>query len=437
MAAQTTSPAQPARWAPRFFTIWTGQAFSLLGSQLVQFALVWWITKTTGSATMLAMATLVALLPQIVLGPLAGTLVDRWNRRLTMIIADSIIALATIVLAVLFALGQAQVWHVYLMMFVRSAAGGFHWPAMAASTSLMVPKQHLARVQGLNQMLYGLLSIVAAPFGALLMEWLPMQGILAIDVVTAALAITPLFFLSVPQPEPSAEQAANGKTSIGQDFRAGLRYVWSWPGLLIITLMASVINFLLNPAFALLPILVTKHFNGQVYQYAALDSVTGIGMIAGGLLLSAWGGFKRRVVTSLVGLVGMGLGCLVMGVLPPSAFLAAVGAMLFLGIANPITNGPMLASVQAVVAPDMQGRVFSLINSMCSAMSPLGLFIAGPLADKFGPQSWFLIGGVVTGLMGITAFFIPAVMNFEQGRGGQPAGDQAPVAAASLDPEYT
>ena len=436
MTVQTASPALPTRWAPRFFTIWTGQAFSLLGSQLVQFALVWWITKTTGSATMLAMATLVALLPQIVLGPLAGTLVDRWNRRLTMIVADAIIALATVVLAVLFALGIAQIWHVYLLMFVRSAAGGFHWPAMSASTTLMVPKEHLSRVQGLNQMLYGLLSIAAAPLGALLMELLPMQGILAIDVVTAALAIGPLFFFTIPQPRPSAEQVANGKTSVGQDFRAGLRYMWSWPGLLIITLMATIINFLLNPAFALLPILVTKHFNGQVYQYAAFESVSGIGMIAGGLLLSIWGGFKRRIVTSMVGLLGMGLGCLAMGLVPSSAFLVAVGVMLFLGIINPIVNGPLLAAVQAAVAPEMQGRVFSMINSLCSAMSPLGLFIAGPLADKFGPQSWFLVGGVVTLLMGIAAFFIPAVMNFEAGSGSHPA-ESEPSLPAPASLEYT
>jgi MFS transporter, DHA3 family, macrolide efflux protein len=409
--------SQPQRWAPRFFTIWTGQAFSLLGSQLVSFAVIWWLTQTTGSATILATASVVGLLPQVILGPLTGTLVDRWNRRVTMIVADGTIALATVVLAILFALGHVQIWHVFVLLFIRSVGGGFHWPAMQASTSLMVPKEHLSRIQGLNQMLQGGMSIASAPLGALLLAWLPMEGILAIDVSTALLAIIPLFFFQVPQPERLDLPAeANGKSSVWQDFRAGLRYVWGWPGLLYICAMAMVINFLLNPAFSLLPIIVTKHFNGQAIQLATLESFSGIGFIVGGLVLSAWGGFKRRIVTSLVGLLGMGIGCLVMGLLPSSAFAIAVGTMLFLGIVNPIVNGPLIAAVQAAVAPEMQGRVFTLISSLAAAMSPIGLIIAGPIADKLGVQTWFIIGGIVTISMGIAGSFVPAIMTFEDGR---------------------
>ena len=417
MSTASTSPQTLRRWAPRFFTIWGGQAFSLLGSQLVSFALIWWLTKSTGSATVLATASLVGLVPQVLLGPLAGALVDRWNRRVVMIVADSLVALFTLVLAALFAFGVAEIWHVYLLLFLRSVAGGFHWPAMTASTTLMVPKEQLARIQGLNQMLQGGMSIASAPLGALLLEWLPMQGILAIDVATMLVAVLPLFFFSIPQPERNdLPQEANGKSSVWQDFRAGLKYVAGWPGLLIIAIMATVINFLLTPAFSLLPILVTKHFNGQAIQLATLELFSGVGFIVGGVILSAWGGFKRRIMTSLVGLVGMGIGCLVMGLLPGTAFTLAVATMFFLGVINPIVNGPLMAAVQAAVAPEMQGRVFSLIGSMSAAMSPLGLIIAGPVADKLGVQSWFMIGGIVCGLMGIIALFIPAVMTFEDGR---------------------
>jgi DHA3 family macrolide efflux protein-like MFS transporter len=404
-------------WAPRFFTIWTGQAFSLFGSQLVSFAIIWWLTQTTGSATVLATASLVGLLPQVILGPFTGTLVDRWNRRITMIVADGLIALATVLLAVLFALGNVQIWQVYALLFVRSVCGGFHWPAMQASTTLMIPKEHLTRIQGLNQMLQGGMSIISAPLGALLLALLPMQGILAIDVFTAMLAIIPLFFIQVPQPERNdLHPAANGKSSFKQDFMAGLSYVWSWPGLMLIGVMAAVINFLLTPAFTLLPILVTKHFNGQAIQLATLESFYGIGVIVGGLTLSVWGGFKRRIMTSLVGLVAMGVGCLVMGLLPPTAFIFAVAVGLFLGFINPIVNGPLFAAVQAAVSPEMQGRIFSLIGTVAAAMSPLGLIIAGPIADHLGVQTWFLIGGIVTVLMGISSLFIPAIMHFEDGR---------------------
>jgi DHA3 family macrolide efflux protein-like MFS transporter len=422
-----------SRWAPRFFTIWTGQAFSLLGSQLVSFAIIWWLTQTTGSATVLATASLVGLIPQVVLGPITGALVDRWSRRLTMIFADGLIALATVVLALLFATGRVQIWQLYALLFFRSVCGGFHWPAMQASTSLMVPKEQLARIQGLNQMLQGGMNIASAPLGALLLSWLPMQGILAIDVSTAMLAIIPLFFFPVPQPLRLDLQAeTQASTSVWQDLLAGFKYVWGWPGLMLIGIMATVINFLLTPAFSLLPILVTKHFNGQAIQLATLESFSGIGFIVGGLVLSAWGGFKRRIFTSLVGLLAMGAGCLVMGLLPPSAFVIAVATMLFLGIINPIVNGPLLAAVQAAVAPEMQGRVFTLINTMAAGMSPIGLIIAGPISDKLGVQTWFIIGGIVTCLMGVVSLFIPAVMHFEEGRVvAYPAATQLPL------PSYT
>jgi MFS transporter, DHA3 family, macrolide efflux protein len=403
-------------WKLPFFTIWTGQAASLLGSQLVGFALIWWLTKETGSATVLATASLVGLIPQVILGPLVGTLVDRWNRRIVMILADSVIALATLALAVLFWLGYVQFWHVYILMFIRSVAGGFHYASMQASTSLMVPKEHLARVQGMNQMLNGAMNIISAPLGALLLEVLPLQGVLAIDVTTALIAITPLFFIAVPQPaRASASSGAPGKTSVWGEMKQGLKYAFSWPGLVIIGIMATMINFLLTPAFSLMPILITKHFNGQALQLAWMESAFGVGVLLGGLLLSIWGGFKRRMYTSFVGVLGIGIASLTIGLLPATAFPMAVGGMFLAGLANPIANGPLFAALQASVDPEMQGRIFTLIGSFAGAMSPLGLIAAGPVADHLGVQTWFLIGGVVTLLMALTMFPIPAVLHFEDG----------------------
>jgi DHA3 family macrolide efflux protein-like MFS transporter len=426
-------PGQPAqKWMPPFFTIWSGQAISLLGSQLVQFALVWWLTQKTGSATVLATATLVAMLPQVFLGPLVGALVDRWNRRIVMMAADAFVALATLVLAILFWQGKAELWHVYLMIFARSIGGGFHWPAMSASTSLMVPKEHLSRVQGMNQILNGLLGIGSAPLGALLMSLLPMQGILAIDIVTAAFGILPLFFIPIPQParSPAPEGAPQARPSLLQDLKAGFKYVWAWTGLVMIVFMAMAINFLLTPTGSLQPILVTKHFGGQAMQLAWMESAWGIGMLVGGVTLSVWGGFKKRVLTSLAGLVLLGATMTAIGFLPSSGFGWAIGLIFVTGFTNPIVNGPLLAVVQAVVAPDMQGRVFTLISSLASAMTPLSLLIAGPVADQIGVQSWFVIGGVVTAAIGIGAFLVPAIVNIEsQRKADQPAGTLPPMPA--------
>jgi MFS transporter, DHA3 family, macrolide efflux protein len=226
-AAPAPASPTPQRWAAKFFVIWTGQAFSLVGSALVQFALVWWLTKTTGSATVLATATLVALLPQILLGPFVGALVDRWNRRLIMIIADTAIAAATGVLIVLFAAGIVQVWHVYAILLFRSLGGAFHSPAMTSSTSLMVPKQHLARIAGMNQTLQGIISIFAPPLGALLISLLPTEQVLAVDIATAALAVIPLFFIPVPQPprQVAQENGTARRTSYWHDLREGFLYM--------------------------------------------------------------------------------------------------------------------------------------------------------------------------------------------------------------------
>ncbi len=406
-------------WARPFFTIWTGQAISLLGSQLVQFALIWYLTKQTGSAMVLATASLVGLLPQVVLGPFIGTLVDRWNRRPTMIIADSVIALATLVLAYLFGIGAVQIWTIYLVMFVRSLTGGFHGPAMMASISLMVPTEQLTRVQGFNQMLYGGLNIISAPLGAVLLGVMPIQGILMIDVGTALVAITPLFFIAVPEPvrHPAPEGAETGPRTVWRDFREGLGYVMAWPGLRMLIGMALMINFVLPPASSLMPLLVTEHFGGDALQLGWINSALGVGVIAGGLILGTWGGFKRRILTTLVGLLGMGLSYLVIGFTPATLFSLALFAVFLGGAMASFVNGPVFAIFQATIEPAMQGRVITLVSSLGGVMAPVGLILAGPIADIFGIQIWYIMSGGVVSLMGIAGYFIPAILNIESNNG--------------------
>lgn len=414
---QTTEISLPVNWKSRFFIFWTGQAFSLLGSQLVQFALIWYLTQRTGSAIVLTTASLCGMLPQVFIGPLAGALIDRWNRRLVMIVSDALIALATLGLAALFWMDVVEIWHIYALMFLRSVGGGFHWPAMQASTSLMVPKEHYSRVQGFNQMLSGVLNIGSAPLGALLLSILPMQGVLSVDVITALIAISSLAIISIPQPaRASAGDGPAGKTTVWQDLVAGVRYLVTWPGLLMVILMATAINFLASPVGSLIPILVTKIYNGQAFDLALLESAIGGGVLAGGLLLSAWGGFRRRILTTLTGLVLLGFGLCALAFAPADAFWQAVAASVITGIAIPIANGPLTAVVQAVVAPNMQGRIFTLMSSVATAMTPVGLIIAGPVAERFGVQFWFLIAGIFILFMGVWSFFIPVIRHIEDGR---------------------
>lgn len=408
-------PTQPrtVTWARRFFTIWAGQALSLFGSALVQFALIWWLTQKSGSATVLAIATLVGMLPQIVLGPFAGALVDRWNRRLIMIFADAAIAIFSLLLAYLFATGRVEIWHVYLVMAVRALGGAFHFPAMAASTPLMVPNEQLTRINGLNQALQGINSLVAPPVGALLLGVLPTQGILLIDVGTAVMAILPLLFFSIPEPVRQEEKPLAAKPSLLQDVRNGFAYIRTIPGFTAIISMALFLNFVLVPTSALVPLLVTKHFGKGAIELGLLESSMGIGIIVGGILLSIWGGFQKKIATSLTGIIGLGVGVTLTGLAPANLFLLAIVGHIILGLTIPVANGPIGALLQSIVRPDMQGRVMSLVNSGATAISPLGLLLAGPVSDWLGIRVWFWAGGMLCIAIAVAAFFQPVIMNVE------------------------
>jgi DHA3 family macrolide efflux protein-like MFS transporter len=421
-------------WRARFFPIWGGQAISLFGSRLVQFALIWWLTAETGSATVLAIASLIGLLPTVLLGPFAGALVDRWKRRQVILVVDTAIALATLLLAYLYAIDAVSVGTVYVLLLVRGIGESFHWPSMSAATSLMVPDEQLTRVQGLNQMLQGGLNIVAAPLGALLLGFLPMQGIMLIDVVTAAFAILPLLAISIPEVAQHKEQSSSERsTTFWDDFRSGLKYVRGWPGLMILMLLAMVINFLLTPAAALMPILVSDYFKGGPLQLGWIEAAFGFGMIVGGLVLGAWGGFKKRILTSMVGLLGLGIGFSLIGFVPSNLFWLGVVSAFFAASMVPMVNGPIHAILQSAVEPEMQGRVFTLVGSMGAAMAPLGLIIAGPVADAIGVQSWYVIGGLACVLMAVVGYSIPAVMNIEENH--HKTGDQAQKQVETVDSE--
>lgn len=419
-------------WKRRFFTVWTGQQLSLVGSRAAQFALVWWLTTTTGSATVLATATTVALIPQILLGPLSGAYVDRWNRRLVMMIADSFIALVSLWLAYLFFTNTMQVWHVYIVMLARSVGDGFHWPAMAASTSLMVPEKHLTRVAGLNQTMNGLLTIVGPPLGALLLTLLPLHGVMLVDVGTALFAVLPLFFIAIPQPVQSNENRTK-KPSIWIDLREGFRYLHGWPGAMALIVGAMIFKVALTPAFSLLPLLVRKHFGGDAAQLSLLESVIGVGILLGGLALSAWGGFKKKVYTLLMGLVGVGLGVVALGLTPGHLFPLALAGVFFIGLMIPMTDGPIMAIFQSTVAPEMQGRVFALLGSLLSITSPIGLAFAGPVSDRFGIQVWFVIAGILCVAVGVAGFFIPAILHIEENHSAQEAVETASPSEVEAD----
>ncbi|MFZ3152112.1 MAG: MFS transporter [Anaerolineaceae bacterium] len=411
----------PEHWQRNYAPMWVGQAVSMLGSGLVQFALVWYLTEQTGSATILAMATFVALIPRVILGPFAGALVDRLNRKMIMIVSDLAVALATVGLVILFALGITQTWHIYLAMFIRSLCGAFQYPAMEASTTLMVPADKYAKLGGINQALNGSINIISPPLGALFISIMPMQSVLAIDLVTAALAIALLvFFVKVPQPVLSDGNVSVTPKRVWLDVREGLKYAVSWPGLIKLLLTATLLNMLFSPAFSLMPLLVTQHFGKGAGELAWLESVLGIGVVVGGLILGTWGGFKRKVTTILMGLIGMGVGIAIIGIVPASGYSVTVAMMGLIGMMNALTNGPLGALLQTKIPAEKQGRIFTVVESLTSAASPLGMLLAAPVAERLGIQAWYLLAGAISLVMGVAGFFMKDIYTLD---------DQAPGGA--------
>jgi len=393
-----------------YLVIFSGQAFSLFGSRLVQFALVWYLTSQTGSAQVLATASIAAIIPQVVLAPFAGAFVDRWNRKRVMMVSDSLIAATVLVLAGLFVIDRVEVWYIYAVMLIRSTGAAFQWPAMQASTSMMVPRQQLPRIAGLNQSLQGLVSIVAPPLGAVLLEMFPIEYVIAVDVLTAIMAVGPLVFIAVPQPERK-DLSARGVLS---DMREGFSWIWSKKPLVQIMMISLVINMVTNPAFSLLPLLVTDYFNGGAIELAWIQSANGLGMILGGLALGVWGGFKSKSKTAFSAITVAGLGLLGFSQTPGGLLWLGICFVFIFGFMNSIGNSSFMTVLQTMIPHEMQGRVFTLVMATSIAVAPLGLTIAGPVAERLGVRSWFLVSGCVIVAGALFGLFSPGIKSFEQ-----------------------
>lgn len=398
------------RWAPRFFTIWVGQKVSWLGSRAGGFALVWWLAQETGSAQVLGTATLGLILPSVLLGPLVGAYVDRWNRRLTILISDTAIALMSLLLAYLFWTGNMELWHVYVVIVARAIGSAFHLPAIGASTTMLVPAKHLTRIAGLNQSVGGAMQVAGPMLGALLISIMPVHSIMLMDVGTAVIAVIPLLFLHIPQPtvDPSSE-----RESIVVSIKTAFQFVLEHRGLLHIMLLASFMNFVINPVITLLPLLVTTHFGGTALHLGWLQSASGFGLIAGGLVLSVWGGFRRRTVTIYVGAGLQGLALALLGATPSSLFAMASAAMVANGFFNSLYNGSGFSLLQATVPPQMQGRVFTLNGSIVQAAYPISLALLGPTVGLIGIRAWYIGGGLLVFAVCAAALFIPSIAHLE------------------------
>lgn len=407
----STAPTSLVHWKPRFFTIWTGQALSLIGSALTQFVLLWWITQSTNSVSALSFAALMGLLPTAIFSPFGGALADRWSRRTIMIVADAVTAACMVILILLFASDRIELWHVYLLMFVRATMQSFQQPAAMASVANLVPTDWLSRAGGMNQSLQGIMTVVAAPLGALALAFLPLEGALMIDVVTALLGIVPLLFYRIPQPRTPAHAA---QQSLLAEIREGARYVAHRRSWLMLFAVSGLVVLTVMPTFALTPLLVKQHFGGGVNEVALMEAMAGVGVILGGLLVAVWTIPARRIATVMVSFA-ISCGAVALTAMAPSNMLLLAVFWWFVSGASYSTgNAPMMAIVQINIPNVLQGRVISLLNMLYGLAGPIGLALAAPVGELVGVQNLYIIGGTLSALVCLAGLCSPALRNIER-----------------------
>ncbi len=389
-------------WKRSFFTIWSGQAISLITSSVLQMALVWHLTNTTGSAMVLSIATMVGFLPQAILGTMIGVFVDRWNRKLVMIGADIMIAAAGMILALLSLNMQIPVWAVMAVLFIRSIGTAFHTPALSAATPALVPEENLTKCAGYSQSIQSISFILSPALAALIYAHWGLNAAIALDVLGAIIACITVGVVSFPS---QGSQTISDERHFITDFKEGL-FALLWIG----TLYA----FAYMPINALFPLMAIQYFGGTTTHASIIETAFAVGMMLGGILLGVWGGFRNRAISIISSIFMMGISITISGLLPQSSFVIFALCSLLMGFSAPFYAGVQTALIQSKISSEYLGRIFGLLGSLNSFAMPFGLILSGVFADKIGIQHWFTITGILICLVGALAMTMSSIRKIDQ-----------------------
>jgi len=388
--------AADKRTLANYLFFWSGQQVSLLGSSIAQFAIIWWITLDTGSAFYLSVASFVGFVPMVVLGPVAGVLADRWNRKLIIVVADFLQALSSIALICLFWANVASIWQVITILALRSILQAFHMPTASAIVPSMVPPDKLSRINGLDYLFSGLMNVIGPIVGSSLMEFWRIHQILWIDAGTFAVALVPLLMTAIPSVR------YEGKVSEGSSFRdefaEGLTFIKGTRGFMSVLMTATAVNFLFYPLIVLLPYYVKFIHSGGAADLALIMAAFQGGMFVGGLLMSMIKGFKKKMSVVALSMFVIFIGYALIAFMPVGAFWFGAVSMLIIGFCLPVLNVTVQTIVQTITPVDIFGRVNSVIMALANVASPAGMILSGAMAQFIGTANLF-IGCSLTGLV--------------------------------------
>ena len=380
-----------------YVSFWSGQLISLLGSSVAQFVIIWWITLETQSALYLSIASFLGLVPMVILTPFAGVLVDRWSRKALIGVVDFLQALATVVLIFLFWLSNVSIWQVLALLTLRGIFQAFHTPAVSAIVPLMVHKSKLSRINGLNYLFTGAVTLVGPVVAALLLAFWKIQQILWIDALTFVVAVIPLLMITIP-----SVRKRQDNSSFKEEFAEGLAFIKNGRGFLPLLTLATTLNFLLTPLSTLLPYYVKFDHMGEAPDLAVVMAFFQGGILAGGLLMSVIKGFKKKMVAIMSSIYIIFLGYVLVAVTPTGTFWFMALGGLIMAFCVPVANVSTQTIIQTVVPMKMQGRVNAVIMALASAATPLGMILSG-LIVEFARTTNLFLGCAGLGILVLTA----------------------------------
>lgn len=393
-------------WKRQFAVLWLGQAVSILTSSISQYALIWDLTARTGSAAVLSLAAMAALLPQGVFSLFTGAVADRFDRRKIMALADGAIGLVSLALAAGWRLaGELPISAILAVLALRSVGSAFHAPCLQAVTPLLVPRERLSQCAGWSQGVQTLSLLLSPALAALLYAAVPLPLIIALDALGAAFAIGFLLLARLPALRTGRE----GPFRLLDDCRAGCALLRSQGWLWQLCLICGIFSVAVVPVSSLFPLMCMSYFGGTAVSASVVETAYSLGMLAGSLLLGLWGGTRNKMTAMTAALFAMG-GCLLaVGGLSPAAFLAFTGLALGMGLASPFFNSMFTALIQEKVAGDYLGRVLGLTSAVMTLAGPVGLAATALFAERVGLVRWFVLAGGLTALCGVLCLVLPAV----------------------------
>ncbi|AKP67745.1 MFS transporter [Companilactobacillus ginsenosidimutans] len=398
-------------WRPNIYLFLSGQFFSGVTSMVVQYAIIWYLTKETGSATVLSFATLLGMLPMVLLSPLIGPFVDRSNKKILLIAPDIVAALVAVILAVVGIVNRDfPLWLIFISLLVRSIAQTFQMPTIQSIMPTMVPKDQITKINGQLGMVQSANMIIAPALGAFLYAIVPISYLILLDVLGAIVGVTIIMFVKIPE-HPIFDE----KINILRDVKFGLGKLKSNKGLWRIALMGTVFTLLFMPAASLYPLMTMSYFHGSVAQAGIIEAVFSAGMLGGGAIIGFFGSWQDRMKPILWSIAVMGVVFIASGFLPGNfrgyVWFAILNTVA--GLSAPFFNTLLMAMIQQSYPPEILGRVLGILNSMMSISGPVGLIFAGPLADKIGVNMLFVIGGVGALLCGLYVLITPVTRNYD------------------------